>query len=187
MSSTTDSSIQGYLLLIAAAEEAARAGHAAVDVEHLFLGLLVSGGTSTPLLTATGIDLAAARRAVRELQRLDLGSLGISFEVPVGPDRDRFGDGTEDLPLTEPARRAVRRQSTKHTDAAVLEALLVDQRGAVRRLLEHMGVDAETVRERAAQAAVRRTGAERTRRAGGRTAEDGGRWSGRSTTRTAGR
>lgn len=155
MSSTTSSGAQGYLLLVAAAEEAARAGHAVVDVDHLFLGLLVSGGVSTPLLTAAGLDLATARNAVRELQRGDLDSLGISTEVPAGPERIGFGVGTENMPLTARAQRAVTRQGVGQTDAAVLEALLADRRGAVRRLVEHLGADADILRTLAAQASRR--------------------------------
>ena len=65
-----------YLLTTAATDEAARAGHGEVDVDHVLLALLVSGGVSTRILSLAGLDLAAARTALVDVQQRDLASLG---------------------------------------------------------------------------------------------------------------
>lgn len=62
----------------AAGVEAVALRHPEVDIEHLLLGLLTTDGPSSSVLAEAGTDLAAVRRGVREVQRLQLADPGIA-------------------------------------------------------------------------------------------------------------
>jgi hypothetical protein len=144
-----------YLLTIAATDEAARAGHGEVDVDHVLLALLVSGGVSTGVLCDAGLDLTAARTALAEVQRADLASLGVTTPVPPPLAGHTYGVGTAALPWSDRARRAVAPMTEAGPDTRVLAAILSDEHGPACRLLEQAGADAAYVRAAAALATAR--------------------------------
>jgi hypothetical protein len=129
-----------YLLMTAATDEAERAGHREVDVDHVLLGLLVTGGPSTELLSRAGIDLAAARTALAEVRGEG------PTPVPVPRSGRTSGAGTSTLPWSDRARRALASLPGAAPDTEVLEALLADETGSARRLLARAGIDADALR-----------------------------------------
>jgi hypothetical protein len=149
-----------YLLMTAATDEAARAGHGEVDVDHVLLALLVTGGASTTLLSRAGLRLAAARAALAEVQREDLSSLGVTTPVPPPPAGHTYGVGTAALPWSDRARRALTPLTEGPSDTAVLAAILSDEHGPARRLLEQAEIAATAVLA-AALAPVDPAGADR--------------------------
>lgn len=155
-----------YLLTTAATDEAARAGHGEVDIDHVLLALLVSGGASTRILSLAGLDLATARTALVDVQRRDLASLGVTTPVPPPSARHPYGAGTAALPWSDRARRAISGLPEGDHDARVLTAVLSDRESPARRLLEQAGVDADAVLAAAATTAP--TDEERPDPSGGR-------------------
>jgi hypothetical protein len=128
-----------YLLMTAATDEAARAGHGTVDVDHVLLGLLVTGGPATELLVRAGLDLATARAALAE------GRRGDPAAVPAPRSEQASGAGTAALPWSDHARRAMASLPGAAPDTEVLEAVLADGSGPARRLLERAGIDADAL------------------------------------------
>ena len=138
------------LLASAAVDEAARAGHGEVDVDHVLLALLVAGGPSTELLSRAGLDLSTARRALARLQRQDLDSQGpavpvIAVPVPRPSSEHTSEAGTAAMPWSDRARRAVAVLPGDAPDTAVLDAVLSHEDGPARRLLEQADIDAGAV------------------------------------------
>lgn len=144
-----------YLLTTAATDEAARAGHGEVDVDHVLLALLVSGGASTGILADAGLRLGAARTALAEAQRADLASLGVATPVPPPLPGHTYGAGTAALPWSDRARRALALMVDGGPDTGVLAATLADEHGPVCRLLEQAGADPRHVRAAAVSATAR--------------------------------
>ena len=130
-----------YLLMTAATDEAARAGHREVDVDHVLLGLLVTGGPSTELLSRAGLDLSAARTALAEVRG----------ENPTPVPAPRSGHAR---PWSDRARRALASLPGAAPDTEVLDALLADGTGPARRLLERAGIDADALLAGAGTAAA---------------------------------
>jgi hypothetical protein len=136
---------RAYYVLLAADEEAARAGHAEVDVDHLLLGLLATGGAAGQALSAAGLQLGAARRALVAVQQTDLAALGVTTPVP-GPATGRtYAAGTAGLRWSDRARRALADLPDDAPDTRLLTVLLADEQGPARRLLARAGVDAAAV------------------------------------------
>jgi hypothetical protein len=142
---TVGSRGQAYYVLLAADEEAARAGHAEVDVNHLLLGLLVAGGPSARVLSAAGLQLTTAREAQVAVQQADLTALGVTATVPPGARGRTYAAGTAGLRWSDRARRALADLPDGAPDTRLLAALLADDRGPARRLLDRAGVDAAAV------------------------------------------
>ncbi|PSK81386.1 ClpA/ClpB-like protein [Murinocardiopsis flavida] len=129
----------------AASNEAVRSGHPDVGFEHLFLGLLVNGGPGALLLMDDGVGLAGARAAIDGLMREDLAQLGV--DVPLPTPEDTSGTVTAGLlPLTPRLRELVDDCPTAGGDQALLAALIDDEGGRVRRLLDRLGTDADRIR-----------------------------------------
>lgn len=134
----------------AAAVEAVALRHPEVDVEHLLLGLLATGGPSSRVLTEAGADLAAVRRGVREVQRLQLADLGIAAVPPPAPVHAGLWSARHALPLNSRAEELLHTPSYRGDDRGLLLALLDDDGRRARHLLEHLGVDVDRLRELAA-------------------------------------
>jgi hypothetical protein len=98
-----------YLLMTAATDEAARAGHGEVDVDHVLLALLVTGGASAGVLADAGLQLGAARTALAEVQWADLAD----SSRPSTPGR-RAGDSScSPRRSRRPPRRTDRRTALR--------------------------------------------------------------------------
>jgi hypothetical protein len=144
-----------YLLMTAATDEAARAGHGEVDADHVLLALLVAGGASTAILSDAGLRLGPARSALAEVQRADLAALGVSTPVPPPPAGHTYGAGTAALPWSDRASRALGLLIQGGPDSRVLAAVLADEHGPACRLLEQAGADPTHVRAAATLATAR--------------------------------
>lgn len=128
-----------WLLMLAANDEALRAGHSHVDVDHVLLGLLTGDGESAGQLRAAGLTLDAARTAMAQLAREDLATIGLADEGwPVGPP-DRYA--AEILPFTARAEAAVKALTREAPDTVVLDAVLATPDGLPARLLRQAGID----------------------------------------------
>ncbi|MEV6820143.1 Clp protease N-terminal domain-containing protein [Nocardiopsis dassonvillei] len=125
----------------AANREAARAGHTEVGFEHLFLGVLVTGGPGARLLMDSGVGLAEARSAIDGLLREDLALLGVDVTVPPPSEEEkgwlRFTPRLEEIEYDVPLAGG---------DAALLTALIDDEGGRVRRVLDRLGADTDRLR-----------------------------------------
>jgi hypothetical protein len=121
--------------------EATAFGHPEVDVEHLLLGLMVVSGPSAEVLTAAGVELTALCRAVGEVQREDLGELGVDVATPQPPPVRAADRPHQVLPLNGRAAELMEAVAYRNDDPGFLEALLADGSGRVRRLLDHLDVD----------------------------------------------
>ncbi len=130
----------------AAAEECGRVGHPAVDVDHLLMGLLCSGGPSARALTGAGVTLPAVREAVGALQLQDLAALGITAATPAPARQHDYGAAARDVGWTPRALAVVRGLDVRRDDRALLEALLDEPGGAARRLLQAAGADESALR-----------------------------------------
>ncbi|TFV72987.1 hypothetical protein E4P39_16030 [Blastococcus sp. CT_GayMR19] len=92
-----------------------------------------------------GLDLATARTSLVEGQRQDLSSLGGSTPVPPALAHHTYGVATAALPWSDRARRALQPMTEGDPDALALTALLADEQGPARRLLEQAGLDTGAV------------------------------------------
>lgn len=133
----------------AAAEEARQRGDRRIGTEHLLLGLLAA----TDLL---GVEPAAARRALAELDAAALRAIGL--EVGAAPlTRPRRHPAVAATALTSSARAAInqairsttRKNRNSRAPARLLLALLGQERpDPVAELLDHLGVDRVACRAR---------------------------------------
>lgn len=143
-----------------AVEEARAMGAAAVDQEHLLIGLLRARSTpAAQALGAVGLSLEESRERAERLGEDALASLGISLEdvrERTGIDLSLSAGGVKRLPVSRAAKRALndslseakqrgdRRIGTEH----VLLALIHDSRGNAARLLAALAVAPRAVEER---------------------------------------
>lgn len=144
MGMRTDAMQQTLLILAAANEEALRAGHARVDVDHLLLGLLVVDGDAAASLMRAGVSLGSAREALAAQDRDDLRPLGLDESLT---DADWLPPvplqyAAELLPPTD-ATRAVAKEHPRWraTDLRLLEQLVADPQAPSARLLRRLGIE----------------------------------------------
>jgi ATP-dependent Clp protease ATP-binding subunit ClpA len=133
---------------MAAAEEARHRGDRRVGTEHLLLGLL-----ATPGVAGLGIDLAAARAALTELDVAALRAIGLA--VGAAP-RSAAHPAVPATALTTGARAAInqairtttRKNRSSRAPRQLLLALLAHRRpDPVAELLDHLGVDRAALQE----------------------------------------
>ncbi|MEW1959201.1 SRPBCC family protein [Kineococcus sp. NPDC059986] len=138
---------QSRYITSAALEEAARAGDPELDLEHLLLGLLVTGGPSAALLTAAGVNLPRLRQAVVEVKQQELAHLGLQVPVPAVPEgpEPSFG-AAQAIPFNDRAMAVMKRISYEGDDRELLLALLQDEGRRVERVLHHLDVDVDALR-----------------------------------------
>ncbi|WP_030485952.1 SRPBCC family protein [Nocardioides aequoreus] len=137
-------------LAITAAEEAHRFGHPAVDVEHLFLALLISQTDAGKLLRSRGIGLDEARQAVRTEHAARLAALGIS-DVPMSPRANPAG-GAGDIEWHERTLTLLSQSGGDGTGTALLRSLVADPGGFVAAVLERLDTDPALVLNAAEEA-----------------------------------
>ena len=138
---------QSRYISSAAMEEVVELGHPEVDLDHLLVGLLVTGGPSASCLMAAGVDLTSLRRAVQHLQETDARALGV--QVPAPPpavSASRAAQGPGEVPWGSRALAVMRSAPHDEDDRALLRALLDDQGRRVQRVLSEVGVDVEDLR-----------------------------------------
>ncbi|MDN5764658.1 MAG: hypothetical protein L0H96_17470 [Humibacillus sp.] len=148
MGTRTDTTHQTLLILMAANDEALRAGHSQVDVDHLLLGLLVVDGDAAHALITARVGLAQARQALAAQERDDVRALGLDDALAnehwVPPVPLKYA--ADLLPFTVAAKAVVKdHRRWRETDLTLLEQLLADPEASVPRLLSRLGVDGAAV------------------------------------------
>lgn len=127
----------------AALHEAARTRATDVDVDHLYLGLLALGGSAARVLGRHGVTLASARGRVREQQATDLARLGVPGAEALTPRPLRHDELDHAEWRPTPRAQAIHEAAARASDTGtLLDALIHESSGTVRRLLAAEGVDA---------------------------------------------
>lgn len=136
---------QSRYISAAAMEEVVELGHPELDLDHLLVGLLVTGGPSASCLVAAGVDLPSLRRAVRHVQEADVEDLGVHVTAPPSvPAAPAARAAT--VPWGGRALAVVRSTDHGQDDRALLRALLDDEGRRVERVLAAAGVDVADLR-----------------------------------------
>jgi hypothetical protein len=131
---------------VAAKEESLRCGHPEIDVEHLFLALIIIGGASARILTAEGITLQKARDAAAQVHADQIASLGITPLSP--PPTSSIPDPMiAETRWSERALDVVRADDYRTDDRGVLTALLDEPSGHILRILDQVDVAETTLRD----------------------------------------
>lgn len=128
-----------------ASGEAARTGHTEVGFEHLLLGILVNGGPGARLLMDAGVGLAEARAAIDDLLREDLALLGVDAPLPASPGASAVHTSMV-LPLNPRLEEIALDSPWSGGDRALLAAMIDDEGGRIRRLLDRLGADTDRIR-----------------------------------------
>lgn len=139
-----------------AAEEAHRFGHPAVEVEHVFLALLISQTPAGRLLRDQDIGFDQARAAVQEQHAERIADLGIP-KLSVLP-RPIPTDGLGEIPWSERVMTILSQVSPDTSGFTLLRALIAEGGGFIAELLERLGVQETEILsalERAEVAATR--------------------------------
>ncbi|QNE18899.1 Clp protease [Kribbella qitaiheensis] len=131
-----------------AREEAALDGSAAIEAEHVLLGLARQpGGRVAELLAEAGLTREAIRAALDREWEGTLAVAGIAVAVaelpPATPDRGRqpkFGESAK-LVLKRAAEKAKRLGANRLTAAHILVGILDTDLGRVARALDLAGID----------------------------------------------
>ncbi|UBH25493.1 hypothetical protein KW076_04705 [Micrococcus porci] len=138
------------VLLSGAWREALRVSAPRVEPEHLFLGVLASGGPAARVSARQGLSLTAARRgaAVRANRQLravgeDVARAGRIPRTPLAAV-DRGGAAT--LPLSAASEGMLPARRLAMTEAAWALDLLQEPAGAVSALVAAAGVDVDALR-----------------------------------------
>lgn len=141
------------VIIKGALKEAEQRGDRRMGTEHLLLGLLHHEESARAL----GVDLAAGRAALVELDRASLRMLGL--EVGDLPERPRKHPRVPGTALTSSARavlnEAIRATTMKTRDAQaprhlVLELLEQKRPDPAAQLIDQLGIDRAAVRSRIA-------------------------------------
>lgn len=140
-----------------AVQEARLRGDRRIGTEHLLLGVL--HGPDSAAARALGIDLAAARTTLDDLDRCALAAIGIDIH---GVERPAIPPSRKRTPFTSAARAVIprslaeaknagsRRITTEHLLLAIIDSERPDPAAEV---LDRLAVDRPAVRER-----IRQTG-----------------------------
>lgn len=124
----------------AAGRECALLGDTFVDLPHLFLALLATGGPASRALAQRGLDLESARAAVRRME----GDVDPDDD---DPDTDSIQvddlhyDVQSELPWTDRAGRLGPTPSSVRSDLGLLADLLDDESGIIADLVRSVGID----------------------------------------------
>jgi len=143
MSKLGDLFVLGQQLSISAKEEASRYDLPQIDVDHLLLALLVSGGPAGELLRDFGVTLTDARRATEQVRTEHIARLGIlSPTVSPRPIRDpSLGDSD-----WSPRALKVMSGPAEGGELALLARLLDEPSSLAAAVLTEVGVDLSALR-----------------------------------------
>lgn len=134
-----------FVYLTAGWRESARARDPYIDVDHLLIGLLATGGPAAQLLTRHGLDLASARKAAAAVHADAIAVLGVDVHaLPVPAPRaidELHRDNVGEMPMAERAGHLVDSLGPRATERDLLRALLAEPSGTIRDLIERCGAD----------------------------------------------
>ena len=134
-------------LSIAAKEEHQRFGHPQIDVEHLFLALLVVGGESGRVLGALGVTLHGAREAAERVHVEQIGSLGLAAPVASLASSTIPDPNASETRWSDRALKVLRQDNPTGDDRALLTHLLDEPSGHVLRIVQQLGISESVIRE----------------------------------------
>lgn len=138
---------------VAAKEEQERLGHPEIDIEHLFLALLIVGGAGSRVLGSLGVTLSSAREACGHVHAEQIALLGITSSRPEPatgiPDPSIGG-------FRWSARGAaiMRTVDLEHDDSQLLIALLEESSGHITRVLRQLSLTEAMVLSAAAECRI---------------------------------
>ena len=127
-------------LSLVAMEEASRVGQRTVDLEHLFLSLVLTEQIAGKVLRTSGITLESARKAIAVQHSEGLASLGVKSEN-LREHRIVFHE-TGGYEWSNPALAVLKASSSagrKGDASAVLRQLLGEPSGFIEALLKSLG------------------------------------------------
>ncbi|WP_147103815.1 SRPBCC family protein [Nesterenkonia populi] len=158
MSRTAEALSTAYALSLTSAEEASRWGRKKIDIEHLFLAVLLNEQPAGQALRSLGITLDAARKAIEEQHAHQMSSIGVNdVQQPIG--RITLYEAKAHFDWSENAKRTFQgagkgrrsRQRKQGNAADVLRELLEEPSGFIAAVLERLGTNADEGRERLAE------------------------------------
>lgn len=146
------------VLLSGAWREALRVSAPRVDPEHLFLGVLSSGGPAARIASRHGLSLEAARRgaAVRAGRQLRAVGTDVAREgrVPRAPLAALDKGGASTLPLSSASEGMLPGRGRPLAETAWALELLQEPAGVVSALVAAAGVDVDALRRSLRSAGV---------------------------------
>jgi hypothetical protein len=132
---------------VAAKEEYQRFGHPELDVEHLFLALLIVGGASGRVLGDLGVTLHNARAAAERVHAEQISSLGVTPPASLAsatiPDPQ-----AGEIRWSDRALKLMRHDDSTGDDRLLLTLLLDEPSGHVIRILQQLDISESVLRER---------------------------------------
>ncbi|MFC8190491.1 Clp protease N-terminal domain-containing protein [Cellulomonas sp. NPDC057328] len=145
MSRLTDAVVLSQQIVVTATEEAYRAGHAELDVDHLLVALAAVGGPAGQVLRSLGVTVDRARAAVAQVHADRLARAGVA--VPPVPPRDmpRTGGGLPWSPRADRVLSAGRWELPSADDRPDLRALVREPGGFVAEALAVLELDPDRV------------------------------------------
>lgn len=143
MSKWSDAMSAGQSISAAAADEATRAGSPEIDIEHLFLALVVSDGPAGRILRSRGITLDSAREAIAAVHDRELQSLGIA--APAMEPLPKLPLGEVQMDWSHRAHEAFRGVDGELDGSGLLAALLAEPSGAIEQILAELAVDRDAL------------------------------------------
>ena len=131
---------------VAAKEEYQRFGHPELDIEHLFLALLIVGGASGRVLGDLGVTLHDARAATERVHAEQISSLGVTPPASLAsatiPDPQ-----AGEIRWSDRALKLMRHDDSTGDDRLLLGLLLDEPSGHVVRILRQLDISESLVRE----------------------------------------
>lgn len=143
MTKLGDTFVLSQEISITAAEEASRWSCPQIDVEHVFLALVINRGPAGDLLRSLGVDLARARAAVERTHADSIDSLGIRVgRLNPSPIVDPM---TRGFAWSERAFAVWKQTSSSHDDVDLLARLIEEPSGLVTDVLAKLDLHPPTV------------------------------------------
>jgi len=149
MSTFKDIFQRSQAISVAAKEEYQRFGHPEVDVEHLFLALLIVGGASGRVLGDLGVTLHDARAAAERVHAEQIASLGLTPPASLASSTIPDPQAGE-IRWSDRALKLMRHDDSTGDDRLLLALLLDEPSGHVVRILQQLDISESVVRERMA-------------------------------------
>jgi ATP-dependent Clp protease ATP-binding subunit ClpA len=146
MSTLKDMFHRSQSISVAAKEEYQRFGHPEADLEHVFLALIIVGGSSGRVLGDLGVTLHRARNAAERVHAEQISSLGLTPPASLAsstiPD-PQVGE----IRWADRALKVMRHDNSTGDDRILLTHLLDEPSGHVVRIVEQLGLSESRVRE----------------------------------------
>ncbi len=145
MSRLTDAVVLSQQIVVTATEEAYRAGHAELDLDHLLVALTAVGGPAGEVLRSLGATVDRTRAAVAQVHADRLARAGVPAPAAQPRDLPRGGGGLPWSPRADRVLTAGRWEMPSADDRPILRALVRDPSGFVAEALAVLDLDPDRV------------------------------------------